>query len=193
MVDRYTRIPRDGPGGSDDVVRSTFFSAGKEGAIVDGLTAKHILTPLHHAREVGLDVFRQEERNWARRNFSPFLTGTEVLFRRTLTTRELGQEHADAALVGAFLGGAVLRELAKDDVLPLDTSETNLRTWKVPHRGFDYNGRVWPDAHFAKFNGADVMQAFIDISDPRSRTLCGLVIFAAALPRSQPTGQPDPA
>src|SRR3990167_1897321 len=91
-----------------------------------GLRSEHFISVLGEVRQLNIDTFKKREEEWADGNITTLNIATLIMYQ--LTIERVGIETADLALLGARLGGAVLRNLSEEGTVSLETSRQNLNS-----------------------------------------------------------------
>lgn len=149
--------------------------------VTGGLNADHIITALTYARSISPEEFRRKERKWATQHMPALVRATEVLFS-PLEIKKIGIINAEAALAGAFLGGAVIRGMADQEVVDLDSCKKNMDSWGIMERGIVYNGVDIDQATQSRLLGPEAVDGLAKITHSASRTLCTTVIALSLIP-----------
>ena len=153
-----------------------------------GLRSEHFISVLGEVRQLNIDTFKKREEEWADGNITTLNIATLIMYQ--LTIERVGIETADLALLGARLGGAVLRNLSEEGTVSLETSRQNLNSWRVAEDGFGtvYDGTDIDYSGFSRLLGTEAADGLAQVKSPASRTVCGAVIGLCLIPGFEDQG-----
>ena len=149
---------------------------------IDCIDPDTVRGALLEARSQDPDEFRKKEHDWLVANLAPLSTAIEKMFE--VTIKERGPELAEAALLGSYLGGSVIRKTIDDGAFTVDKSLINLYSWNSGVRPilYDPTSPVTKETLVQLF-GTQVAIEFGEIRHDASRTMSALVVSMAFEPK----------
>lgn len=147
---------------------------------ISDIDPMHVRNALQHAREQEFDEYKGDQSKWLTAHIPPLATAIETMYAATI--QQCGPEVADASLLGAYLGGSIVRSVVDSEKVTPELCLGNLAAWNINSLAIVYDGNPVPHGTLISLYGDGAAVEFEQIRHPAARTVCSLIVCVSMAP-----------